>query len=151
MERIFKSQDTDELVFREDPKKAPVPTHILKIFKSQNSEMLFRADDGICIGQRKNETVIFGEEPNKRSSHVFIDGAKAGAWLEAYAQTDLRNRKVMVTVPAVTVKAGTVSPSEDTIDIPAAAVIDRQDAESIIQLAPGCIDLPKYGANPLRN
>ena len=69
-------------------------THILKIFKSQDSEMLFRADDGICIGQRKNETVIFGEEPNKRSSHVFINGAKAVAWLEAYAAEDLKKRGV---------------------------------------------------------
>ena len=107
---------------------AQEPTHILKIFKSQNSEMLFRADDGICIGQRKNETVIFGEEPNKRSSHVFIDGAKAGAWLEAYAAEDLKKRS-----------------------LPLDALIEHRDAESIIQLAPGCIDLPKYGANPLRN
>lgn len=107
---------------------AQEPTHILKMFKSQNSEMLFRADDGICIGQRKNETVIFGEEPNKRSSHVFIDGAKAVAWLEAYAAEDLKKRGV----------AGD-------------ALVEHQDAESIIQLAPGCIDLPKYGANPLRN
>ena len=104
------------------------PTHILKMFKSQNSEMLFRADDGICIGQRKNETVIFGEEPNKRSAHVFIDGVKAVAWLEAYAREDLKKRGMAVD-----------------------ALIDHQDAESIIQLAPGCIDLPKYGANPLRN
>ena len=103
-------------------------THILKIFKSQNSEMLFRADDGLCIGQRKNETVIFGDEPNKRSSHVFIAGEKAGAWLEAYAAEDLKKRGMAVD-----------------------ALIDRQDAESIIQLAPGSIDLPKYGASPLRN
>ena len=73
---------------------AQEPTHILKIFKSQNSEMLFRADDGICIGQRKNETVIFGDEPNKRSSHVFINGAKAVAWLEEYAAEDLKKRGV---------------------------------------------------------
>ena len=118
------------------------PTHILKIFKSQNSEMLFRADDGICIGQRKNETVIFGEEPNKRSSHVFIDGAKAGAWLEAYANTDL--------LATYAQKLG-VNPQEAAEGWKMEAVIDRQDAESIIQLAPGSIDLPKYGANPLRN
>ena len=124
------------------------PTHILKMFKSQNSEMLFRADDGICIGQRKNETVIFGEEPNKRSSHVFIDGAKAGAWLEAYAQIDLAQRKQTTTVHIKA--AGTEGPG-DPMETLKLAVVERQDAESIIQLAPGCIDLPKYGANPLWN
>ena len=103
-------------------------THILLIFKSQNSEMLFRADDGICIGQRKNETVIYGDEPNKRSSHVFIDGVKAGAWLEAYASEDLKKR------------------GETGI-----ASVEHRDGEPIIQLAPDSIDLPKYGANPLRN
>lgn len=49
------------------------PTHILLEYKSQKSEILFRASDGVGLAQRKNTVVIIGEDPNKGTSRVFID------------------------------------------------------------------------------
>lgn len=65
-------------------------THILIVYESQDSEVLFRADDGIGIGQRKRTVVVYGEEPNKKQSRVFIDNEHAGRFLRGkVCQDDL--------------------------------------------------------------
>ncbi len=67
------------------------PTHILTIYPSKKTAMLFRASDGVCLGQHAENTVIFGEEPNKRRSHVFIDGPAARKFLrETVTAQDLQ-------------------------------------------------------------
>lgn len=109
------------------------PTHILVSYKSQNYDLLFRADSGICIGQRKNFTVVFGAEPNKRRSHVFIDGDSAQAYL--------RNR----------VAADDLS-EQCKSDIGVA--IEERDGEGTIILPPDSVDfdLPLPGKRmPLKN
>jgi hypothetical protein len=66
-------------------------THIVKNFKSQNIEMLFRAGDGVCIGQRKNETIVYGAEPNSKTSRVCLTKELASKYLrEVVALEDLR-------------------------------------------------------------
>jgi hypothetical protein len=56
------------------------PTHIVLTWPSQNFEILFRASDGMMIGERKDVTVIFGEnpngnatDPNRKQSRVFLE------------------------------------------------------------------------------
>jgi hypothetical protein len=70
------------------------PTHILMRFQENvKTQILCRAADGIVIGQCKDETVIFGDEPNKRRSHVFMDHAHALRWLtETWARQDLEDK-----------------------------------------------------------
>lgn len=52
-------------------------THILHRYPSQDTDFLFRAADGVHIGQRQQVTLVFGAEPNKRRSHLFIDAESA--------------------------------------------------------------------------
>lgn len=104
-------------------------THIIDVYPSQESEMLFRASDGICIGMRKKETVVFGDEPNKRNSHVFIDGMHAKKWMETVLATrDLKEH-------------GGVGLVE----------LEFHDKESVISLAGGEIGFPSSAPRPIKN
>ncbi len=49
--------------------------------RDEHSEILFRAKDGVRIGQRKNSVVVFGESPNKSDSRMFIDEPSATTYL----------------------------------------------------------------------
>lgn len=60
---------------------APPTTHILLKYGSQKTEILFRAADGVCIGQAKDTVVVFGDEPNRKNSRVFLDHSFAKRWL----------------------------------------------------------------------
>jgi hypothetical protein len=92
----------------------PEYTHILVFFKSQNVDYLYRATDGVRIGQRKDTTVIFGEEPNKCQGRVFVDMDYAARWLASEVPyqdlkargidtdvfIDIRNGEPLVELPA---------------------------------------------------
>lgn len=94
--------------------------YIVVTFPSQKAEMLFRASDGMCIGQQKNETVIYGDQPNKKSSHVFIDQASASAWLRGpCAEKDLI-----------------------ALALPAGVSLEVREGEGSVILPPGGIDFP---------
>ncbi len=56
-------------------------THILLTYPSQDGEILFRASDGMMIGERSKTTVIFGEDrnappsdPKRQKSRIFLEG-----------------------------------------------------------------------------
>lgn len=57
------------------------PTHIIKQYPSNDAEILFRASDGMMIGMREKVTVIYGDDPNKRVSRLFIDSDFASRYL----------------------------------------------------------------------
>jgi len=49
--------------------------------------------DGMRIGGRQNAVVVYGSEPNKTGSHVFVDSHAASVWLrEVWAAEDLKLR-----------------------------------------------------------
>lgn len=73
-------------------KQKSEPTHLLLTYKSQKITMLFRASDGVALGQQKQETVVFGEEPNKKSSRTFFDQGYAERFLLSLAQFDAQAR-----------------------------------------------------------
>jgi hypothetical protein len=57
------------------------PTHIVFTYPSQDSEIMFRACDGMMIAERQKTTLIFGENPNapsgdpkRKQSRVFMEG-----------------------------------------------------------------------------
>lgn len=70
------------------------PTHIVQSQASQNSEILYRADDGMRIAHRKDRTVIFGEDPHKSSGRYFVDAHTAHVFVETLAANDLKERSV---------------------------------------------------------
>lgn len=74
---------------------APAVTHIVLEFKSQHSELIFRAADGLAIGQQKARTVVFGVEPNRKTSRVFMDEDHARRFLRnVIPQMDLNRQGV---------------------------------------------------------
>ncbi len=56
---------------------AAKPTHIILEYPNHKTEVLFRADDGVGMAQRKDTLVIIGEDPNKGTARVFMDGPSA--------------------------------------------------------------------------
>lgn len=123
-------------------KGRPSPTHIWLYFESQGTEMLFRASDGICIGQRKDETVIFGEKPNKRESHIFLDAEHAIKWLrEVYPAMDMRLVAAMNATTEDEFKVLAKTPLTSY-----APVIENRNGEGTVILPPDSIGIVTNGS-----
>lgn len=56
-------------------------THIVVKHSADDKEYLYRASDGMRIGGRQHAVVVYGEDPNKSLSRVFIDPHHAHVWL----------------------------------------------------------------------
>ncbi len=63
-------------------------THILLLEPSQQTEILFRVSDGMMLGECQKNVVVFGAEPNKKTSRVFIDHENATNFLRRVADMD---------------------------------------------------------------
>ena len=64
-------------------------THIVVKHSADDKEYLYRASDGMRIGGRQYGVVVYGEDPNKSLSRVFIDAHHAHTWLvEKWAEED---------------------------------------------------------------
>jgi hypothetical protein len=83
----------DEIINETVPQGAPA-THILKFYPKRHATILYRAEDGIALGLRENQVVIFGENFNKRESRCFISEVKGDVWLEGLAAKDLKDRGI---------------------------------------------------------
>jgi hypothetical protein len=120
----------------------PEPTHVWLYFSSQNTEMLFRASDGICIGQRKDETVVFGDKPNKRESHIFMDKEHAIKWLrEVWAARDMRLSNATQAMTEDEYKILAMKPLSDFVP-----VIEERDGEGMVVLPPDSIGIVTNGS-----
>ena len=65
------------------------PTHIAVTYLSKQVMMLFRARDGIQVGMRKGETIVWGEDPSNAKTRIFIDEQHADKFLRSVvAQAD---------------------------------------------------------------
>ena len=64
-------------------------THIIVRTTADEKEYLYRASDGIRIAGRQHATVVFGDNPTKSESRVFIAAEAARKWIRGYAGTDL--------------------------------------------------------------
>lgn len=71
------------------------PTHILVTHRSQDASILFRAEDGILTAMHQNAVVVFGDNPQNKNSHTFLDKEHAAKWLrEVYPSMDLKERGI---------------------------------------------------------
>lgn len=69
--------------------------YILVVHKSQKSEMLFRAADGIMVAMRQEAIVVHGDNPKDKNSYTFIDGEAAAKWLkDVYPGIDAKGAAV---------------------------------------------------------
>jgi hypothetical protein len=96
------------------------PTHIILEYKSQDSEILYRASDGIAIAQRKKTVVLSGDDPNKKQSRVFLDSEYAGR----YIRETLPRRDA------------------EELAMESAAEVEIRDGEPIIQLPDNAVEIP---------
>lgn len=101
------------------------PTHIVISHPSQQTEGLFRAADGMFLGECQKTMVVYGENPGKRESRIFLDFESAQKFLrEVVTAKDLANLEPVL-------------------------VEDRnQEAESKIILPPDSMDMIVNGAMP---
>ena len=68
-------------------------THIVVKHTADDKEYLYRASDGMRIGGRQYAVVVYGEDPNKSLSRVFVDAHHAHVWLTTeWCLQDLRTR-----------------------------------------------------------
>jgi hypothetical protein len=56
-------------------------THIIIKHSADDKEYLYRASDGMRIGGRQHSVVVYGNNPNKSESHVFVDSHHAHVYL----------------------------------------------------------------------
>lgn len=103
-------------------------THVVLTYKSQKIEILSRVGDGIVIGQRKGYTVVYGEEPNKKTSRVFVDDEHASRYLRGkVALDDLKSK---------------------SLDGP--VLIEDRDAEGLVVLPADIMELPTGNGGSFR-
>lgn len=122
-------------------------THIIQKWPSQKQHVLFRASDGLRLGTYMQNTVIFGDDPNRGRSHVFVSEEKAQQFLRDLAQHDIDG-----TLPEVAKGRGvqtfcTKFPHESDgfgIHKVRKAVIEDKEMEGDVILAPGSIDMPNF-------
>lgn len=109
-------------------------THVLLIEASQATEILFRVSDGMMLGECQKNVVVFGAEPNKKTSRVFIDHENATAFLRYVAHLD----------------AAKIHPLQDYMTFPQLAepgnaVIEERNVEGLIVLPPNSRELVSNG------
>jgi hypothetical protein len=133
-------EDLADLQARENEIPAGT-THIVWIYTGDKAAMLFRASDGMMLGMKKQETVVFGENKNRGQSRVFIDQKAAEAWLKKLAQYDMRAQ-----ANGSTIEDEITKPLTETYPV---QLIERVK-DSIVQLAEGSIEIPSGGVHPIR-
>lgn len=101
-------------------------THIALNYPSNMQEMLFRASDGMCIGQRKAETVVYGISNRAKESRVFVDAECASRFLRGQVALDEMKERGIVGFPVVIEERdgqrGLYLP-EDSMDIPREGIV----------------------------
>ena len=53
----------------EESNRVLEPTHIVFTYPSQDTEIMFRASDGMMIAERQKCTLVFGEDPSANTSN----------------------------------------------------------------------------------
>ena len=98
------------------------PTHIIRWLPSQETGALFRASDGMMLAEWQQHTVIFGENPMKRESRLFVDTGCAKKYLFTIADKDQR-----------------------AFDPSSCAAVEEVSLEGSVVLAPGSVEMLTNG------
>ena len=111
-------------------------THVLLIEASQATEILFRVSDGMMLGECQKNVVVFGAEPNKKTSRVFIDHENATEFLRKVAFMDANGCPELQNYIPWLEKNGLMA-----ID----AQIEERNVEGLVVLPPGSRELVSNG------
>lgn len=87
-------EDTIDLAREFESIKDKIPvnvTHLVMTLPSRRNAGMWRMKDGMFIGEAADKMVIYGENPNKRESRLFIAHKWAKAFLHTVATEDLED------------------------------------------------------------
>lgn len=123
-------------------------THIVLTYPSQDSEILFRACDGVMIAERQKTTLIFGENPaasagdaTKKQSRIFLEGGVINHNGTEYPWNHFGSRYMRERVARRDLNnwgdAGLLNPTE--------VVLDVRCQEGGVILAPDSLDMRMNG------
>jgi hypothetical protein len=112
------------------------PTHIVLTYPSQETELLYRASDGMMIAEAAKCVVIFGESPNKKTSRVFLDHESAYAFLRFVAGLDASGFHPLPDYRETWAPDGPLE---------FAATIEERNQEGMIVLPPDSLELVSNG------
>ncbi len=123
-------------------------THIVLTYPSQDSEIMFRACDGVMIAERQKTTLIFGEnpaagssDPNKKQSRIFLEGGEIENNGSTFPWNDFGSRYMRERVARRDLinwgEAGLLNPTE--------VVLDVRCQEGGVILAPDSLDMRMNG------
>lgn len=140
----------------------PDPTHIVLTYPSQDTEIMFRASDGVMIAERQKCTLIFGEnpaaaanDPKRKQSRVFIEGGSIFSNGQNWDWNEFGSRYMRTVVAkadnhanglyeGVTSKTGPVTMPDSFLD-GASPVIEERCQEGSVILAPDSLDMRSNG------
>lgn len=132
----------EDLEALQNPEIPAGTTHYVWIYTGDKAALLFRSSDGMMLGMKKQETVVFGENKNRGQSRVFVDHKAAEAWLKKLALYDMQAQRNGTTI-------------EDEITKPLAeaypVVLVDFVKDALVQLAEGSMEIPSGGVHPLRS
>ncbi len=112
-------------------------THVLLIEASQATEILFRVSDGMMLGECQKNVVVFGAEPNKKTSRVFIDHENATLFLRYVADLDASGIRELQNYHQ------SFAPGAS---LPNKANIEDRNVDGLIVLPPGSRELVSNGS-----
>lgn len=78
----------------EEPSVVAPNTHLILIWPEQQTEVVFRGEDGIMIAQRKNKTVVWGDDYRYKMSRVFLNFDSASSFLRKHVIPQDIDRKL---------------------------------------------------------
>lgn len=126
----------------------PEPTHIVFTYPSQDTEIMFRACDGMMIAERQSCTLVFGEDvnggpqnPKRRQSRLFMESDPAVLLPGQPHWNTCGSRYMRETVA----KADLESCADEFGVIPTAVTLDERCQEGSVILAPDSLDMRTNG------
>lgn len=123
----------------------PKPTHIIHSWPSQDAERLYRADDGMCVGERKDFTVIWGPSLSTWSP-TNPEGRKSRIFMEHHGDTLVDGRMVKwCRFGARFLREVAAKDDLALRGIEGDPVIEVEYQEGLISLAPDSLDLMANG------
>ena len=119
------------------------PTHIIVNYPDNETNVLFRASDGMGFAHQKSVVIVIGEDKNRNVSRVFIDLASAERYIrEVLPLLDLAGLDVKPAegegYPAQIAKA-LVAIAEKGLEV----VVETRDGGKGLILPSSAMDLPQ--------
>lgn len=130
------------------------PTHIVFTYPSQDTEIMFRACDGMMIAERQKCTLVFGEDPSapisspkRKQSRVFMESDPEVEVSGRPHWNTMGSKYMRETVAKADLESCVIDLEGSGIAqyVPASVVIEERCQEGSVILAPDSLDMRTNG------